>query len=81
LQELGSKIDRVSLGLDLKKMSMKDKEIILQGKVKDFEALETFEEELMELKGLELKDRPRELVFTVSLFVQDDQDKNKDDAS
>jgi hypothetical protein len=81
LQELGHKIDRASLGLDLKKMSMKDKEIILQGKVKDFEALETFEEELMELQGLVLKDRPRELAFTVSLLVQDDQDKNKDNAS
>lgn len=74
LQDLSSTIDRVSLGLDLKKISMHDKEVVLQGKVKDFEALETFTEELMELKRFTLKDKPGELAFSVNLYAKDDQD-------
>lgn len=78
LQELCSKIDRGSLGLDLKKLSLHDKDVFLQGKVKDFDALEIFEEELMELNGLVMKDRPRELAFTVTLQVKEDQEKNQE---
>jgi len=75
LQELSSKIDRQSLGLDLKKLSIHDKEITLQGKVKDFDVLETFAEELMELKNFTLKSKlPGELVFTVVLQAKEDQD-------
>lgn len=75
LQELSSKIDRESLGLDLKKLSIHDKEITLQGKVKDFDVLETFGEELMELKNFTLKSKlPGELAFTVVLQAQEDQD-------
>ncbi len=72
LQELYNKIDRASLGLDLKKLSLHDKEIILQGKVPNFEALQLFEEELMELKSFTIKDKPRELAFTVTLLVKDE---------
>lgn len=75
LQALCSKIDRASLGLDLKKLSLQDKEIVLQGKVKDYDALQTFEEELMDLHEFILKDRPKELTFTVTLQVKEDQDK------
>jgi type IV pilus assembly protein PilM len=78
LQELCSKIDRDSLGLDLKKLSFHDKEVILQGKVKDFDALETFEAELMELPSFTLKNIPRELSFTVTLLVKEDQENNKE---
>ena len=78
LQELCTKIDRVSLGLDLKKLSLHDKEVVLQGKVKDFDALEIFEEELMELHSFTLKNIPAELAFTVTLLVKEDQDKNKE---
>lgn len=74
LQELSTKIDRNSLGLDLKKMSLHDKEVVLQGKVKDFDALQIFEEELMELNGFIIKDMPRELSFVVTLIVKEDQD-------
>ncbi len=77
LEELCSKIDRVSLGLDLKKLSLHDKEIVLQGKVKDFDALETFEEELMELHNFTLKNIPAELAFTVTLIVKEDQEKKE----
>lgn len=76
LEELTSKIDRVALGLDLKKISLQDKEVILQGKVKDFDALETFEEELMELHNFTIKDRPRELAFSVTLLVKEEQENN-----
>jgi type IV pilus assembly protein PilM len=75
LQELCSKIDKKSLGLDLNKLSFLDKEIMLQGKVKDFDALQTFEEELMELQSFTLKNIPGELAFTVTLQVKEDQDK------
>ena len=75
LQELTNKIDRSSLGLDLKKMSLSHEEIVLQGKVKDFEALETFEEELMELNNFTIKEKPRELTFLVTLKVKDSLDK------
>jgi len=77
LQDLCEKIDRASLGLELKKMSLRDKEVILQGKVKDFDALETFEEELMELQNFSIKERPRELTFTTVLQAKEDQDKEK----
>lgn len=75
LQELSAKIDRDNLGLDLKKISLQDKEVILQGKVKDFDALETFEKELMELPSFVLKNIPAELAFTVTLIIKEDQDK------
>ena len=78
LQELCTKIDRVSLGLDLKKLSLHDKEVVLQGKVKGFDELEIFEEELMELHSFTLKNIPAELAFTVTLLVKEDQDKNKE---
>ena len=74
LEELFGKIDRASLGLDLKKLSFHDKEITLQGKVKDYDALQTLEEELMELRSFTLKDRPKELTFTATLQVKEDQD-------
>ncbi|MDP3788642.1 MAG: pilus assembly protein PilM [Candidatus Chromulinivorax sp.] len=78
LQELCNNIDRESLGLDLKKLSLEGKEVVLQGKVKDFDALETFEEELMELPNFTLKNIPRELSFTVTLLVKEDQEKSKE---
>ncbi len=84
LQELCSVIDSKSIGLDLKKMSLNDKEVILQGKINGseledkWEALTTFEKELMELPSFTLKNIPGELAFTVTLLVKEDHDKNKD---
>jgi len=76
LQELYSKIDRTSLGLSLKLLSLHDNEVVLQGKVKDYDALATFEEELMELENFTLQDKPRDLAFTVVLHIKDQHDKN-----
>lgn len=76
LQDISSKIDRGSLGLDLKVLSMNYEEVIMQGKVKDFEALETFEEELMELSKFNVVEKPRELAFTVKLQVKDTSEKS-----
>lgn len=78
LQELCSTIDKESLGLDLKKLSLHDKEVVLQGKVKDFDALQTFEEELMELPSFTLKNIPAELTFNVTLQVKEDHDKHEE---
>ena len=77
LQELSTEIDRISIGLDLRKLSLHDKEVVMQGRVKDFTPeLDTFEKELMELRGFTLKGkRPGELDFTVTLQALDDQDK------
>lgn len=71
LYDLTTKIDRASIGLDLKKLIIDYDQIIMQGKVKNFDALETFEEELMELSKFTLVEKPRELVFTVKLDVKD----------
>ena len=79
LQELSSNVDKQSIGLDLKKISLHDKEVILQGSVKDWPELDIFKKELMELKGFALKGRwpdgPND--FTVTLQAQEDQDKNR----
>jgi len=76
LQDLSEKIDRDSLGLDLKKLSLHDKEVVLQGSVKNFDALTIFEEELMELKNFTIIEKPAgELTFTVKLQALQDQDK------
>jgi len=74
LEELSSKIDRENLGLNLKKLSLDDKEISLHGSVKSFEALEIFEEELMELEHFTLIDKPAELTFSVRLQAKEDHD-------
>lgn len=71
LSDLTSKIDRASIGLDLKKLIIDYDQIIMQGKVKNFDALETFEEELMELSKFTVVEKPRELAFTVKLNVKD----------
>jgi len=76
LEELGRGIDRVSVGLDLKKLSMNDKEVVLQGKVKGFAELETFEEELMGLNSFILKDRLPDVAFTATLQIKESSDTN-----
>lgn len=85
LQDLSVKIDRESIGLDLKKLSMNPEMVTLVGTMKDEkELLEVFEEELTELKLLQLIERPSFLFelgkvsFTVRLKVKDkgQHDKN-----
>lgn len=75
LQELSTAIDRDSLGLNLRKMRLDAEKVSMAGSVKDFEALEVFEEELMGLKRLALVDKPRETTFSIELKVKD---KDKD---
>lgn len=85
LQELCTAIDRESLGLKLQKMSLSDKEIILQGKIDrsvqqsdPWINLDIFTQELINLKGFSLKNIPAELSFNVTLLVKEDQGAHKD---
>ena len=67
LQALSLAIDRESLGLVISRMKIDFDEIVIQGSVRDFEALQIFEEELLELKQFDIEQKPRELTFTVKL--------------
>ncbi len=67
LQALSLAIDRESLGLVITRMKIDFDEITIQGSVKDFEKLQIFEEELLELKQFNIEQKPRELSFTVKL--------------
>ena len=71
LQDLSVRIDKASLGLDITKLLLEPEKVTMTGKLKDFEALEVFEEELAELDLLQLVEKPRELSFTVHLKVKD----------
>jgi len=73
LQDLSMAIDRVSIGLDLRQMHIDFEKVTMTGSVKSFEALDTFEEELQELKLLKVVDKPRELSWTILLQPKDDQ--------
>jgi len=48
LQELSTRIDREGLGLNLKKLTLNENSIVMEGQVKDFEALKVFEEDLQQ---------------------------------
>ncbi len=63
LQELSSKIDRKGIGLDLKKLILNKKSIILVGQVPDFPDLKTLKEELNESKLFKLASVPQEPNF------------------
>lgn len=67
LQDLSIAIDRVSLGLDLRQMHLDYEKITMSGSVKNFEALDVFDEELQELKLLTVVEKPRELSWTIQL--------------
>jgi len=70
LQDLSVKIDKESIGLDLTKLMIEPEKVTMVGKLKDFEALEVFEEELAELDLLQVVEKPRELSFTIQLKVK-----------
>lgn len=85
LEELFTHIDRESLGVDLKKISMQDKEIVLQGKISPsafqpdpYKNLANFERELNALPSFTLKSRLPELSFTAILLVKEDQENKKE---
>lgn len=75
LQALSLAIDRESLGLLITRMKIDSGEIMIQGSVKDFEALQIFEEELLELKQFDIEQKPRELSFTVKLRAKSKGEK------
>lgn len=75
LQELFSRIDRVGLGLDLKKLSIKngdgtnDDIVLLEGSVRDYEALRKFQESLEDSKLFKKVPKLQEIKFNVSLAI------------
>jgi len=75
LQALSTTIDRDSLGLVINRMKIDFDEITIQGSVKDFEALQIFEEELMELSNFDIVQKPRELSFVVKLKAKSKGDR------
>lgn len=77
LQDLSEHIDKESIGLDLKKVSMTPEKVMLSGTLKSFESLEVFEEELAELQLLSLAQKPRELSFSNLELTIKDKDKHE----
>ncbi len=75
LQELSSRIDRDALGLDLKRLVIKSDEretaITLEGQVKNYDALRTFEEKLNESGLFKSVPKLQEPKFgTITLVVE-----------
>ncbi|HSW76836.1 MAG TPA: pilus assembly protein PilM [Candidatus Saccharimonadales bacterium] len=73
LLDLSEHIDREAIGLDLTHMHLDYEKASLTGTLKDLEAIEVFEEELMSLKYFTLVDIPRETSFSVQLKVKESQ--------
>ncbi|MFA5998509.1 MAG: pilus assembly protein PilM [Candidatus Babeliales bacterium] len=73
LQDLSVNIDRDAIGLDLRFMHLDYEKATLTGTLKNLEAIEVFEEELMGLKFFTLVEIPREVEFSVQLKVKDNQ--------
>ena len=71
LQDLSVHIDRVSIGLDLLSMHIDYDKVLLTGTVKSLQAIEVFEEELMESKLFTLVEKPREVSFSVQLKAKE----------
>lgn len=72
LQDLSVQIDREATGLELSNMRLDFEKVSMTGRVKNFEALDLLEEELMSLQLLQLVEKPRELAFTIQLKPKDD---------
>ena len=74
MQELSAIIDRQSLGLDLKSLSIENGIITIEGQVKDFKALETLENELNESKLFSHITVPQETKFTIKLTIKKNEE-------
>lgn len=70
LHELSTKIDRETLGLNLKKMIINKNTINLEGNVRSFEAVEQFEHQLRETKLFSIVPDMQKVEFTVQLPLQ-----------
>ena len=77
LQDLSVNIDRSSIGLDVKKLSLDRDKVTMTASVKDYEDLEVFKEELHELELLKLDEEPREPNFTIQLKVKDGENNEQ----
>jgi hypothetical protein len=64
LQELSTKIDRQGIGLQLKRLSISDNAIILEGSVRDFNALIKLRQELERSTLFTLETTPQSIDFT-----------------
>lgn len=75
LQELSSRIDRESLGLEIRRFVMKagesggDDTLTIEGSVKDYDALRTLEEALVESKLFRVVPKLQETKFVISLVI------------
>lgn len=77
LQELSSILDRQGLGLQLKKLSISENEILLEGSVKDFNALITLRQELERSPVFTLDTIPQSIDFTskpLRLIIKKEQE-------
>ncbi len=67
LQDLSVQIDRSAIGLQIRQMHLDYEKVTMSGMVKDYQALDIFVEELMNLQLLQLIEKPRELAFSIEL--------------
>lgn len=71
LQELSTRINRESLGLDMRLLTISEDTatMMLEGQVKNFEALRNLEEELGRSKMFTSVSRPQDLKFTIKITL------------
>lgn len=75
LQELSSRIDRDGLGLDLKRLALKrgdngaDDTLVIEGSVRDYDALRNFEESLEQSKLFKNVPKLQETKFSLTLAL------------
>lgn len=69
LQELSTRIDRQGIGLNLKKLSLNDKSIIMEGSVKDFDALKAFEDDLQQSNLFTVIPRLHDIKFSEEFIL------------
>jgi Tfp pilus assembly protein PilN len=77
LLELSTKLDRDSLGLELKKLTMNKKNITLNGQVhdKDYTALKNLVEVLKESKLFNLVSAPQATTFDITLTIKNENEE------
>jgi type IV pilus assembly protein PilM len=70
LKALSTTIDRASIGLELKKLSMDESTISMDGSVRGFEELAIFEDELNQLKQFSLISVPQKPEFNITMKIK-----------
>ena len=74
LKILSETIDRESLGLELSLLSIKKDEIVMEGNVKDFDALSKLEEDLCKSKAFRVVSPPQSPEFTINLVIAKEEE-------